>query len=700
VTDVARPSLEPLFTARSVAVVGASADPLKVGGSVLANLLSAPFRGRIVAVNPAHAEVQGVPAVPTLREVNGAVDVAVIAVPADDVADVLRDCVAIGIRAAVVLSAGFRETGAAGRAREGEITAWLARQPLRIVGPNCVGWIRPSLALNLSFAAGTPAAGPIGFFSQSGALCTAILDWSREHMLGFSLFASLGNQVDVTEADVIRALADDPETRVIAGYVEGVADGSAFFAALREAAHRKPCVLMKAGRSASGARAAASHTGALAGADRVFDAAVAQAGGVRAHSIEELFDLTRALAVQPLPRHRRLVIVTNGGGPGILAADAAQEFGLSTEPLPAATQARLRAVLPPTAALGNPVDLIGDADAGRYRDALHALDDEDAAKLVILSPQAATDATAIAHAVRDATARARVPIMASFLGGPHIRAGAATLEAGGIPCYPFPERAVRTLGAMAWLAERRGYERDAPPEIDSARAQTLVTRFAPGTRLGMLEAGPLLEAAGVPVLRAHLARTAEEAASLAMSLGFPVALKIVSAQISHKTDVGGVALGLASAEAVHAGAAAMLARVKAARPAAVVEGLLVQSMLAPGDAELVIGAIRDPQFGPVVMVGFGGIFVEVLDDTTIRLAPIGRLEARRMLDALKLAPVLHGVRGRRPVALDAIADALARLSVLVATVPRIVEIELNPLVATPEGVMGIDARGVLGPSDA
>jgi acetyltransferase len=695
VTAGARPSLDPLFTARSVAVVGASADPRKVGGSVLANLLAAPFPGRVVAVNPAHAEVQGVPSVPTLRDAGGAIDVAVVVVPADDVADVLADCVAAGVPAAVVISAGFRESGAAGRAREAEIKAWLAHQPLRVVGPNCVGWIRPSRSLNLSFAAGTPDAGPIGFFSQSGALCTAILDWSREHSLGFSLFASLGNQLDVTEADVIRALADDPETRVIAGYIEGVTDGTAFFHALRAAAARKPCVLMKAGRSASGARAAASHTGALAGADRVVDAAVAQAGAVRAYSIEELFDLTKALAVQPLPRHRRLVVVTNGGGPGILAADAAADLALQVDLLPAATQARLRAILPATASVANPVDLIGDADAGRYGDALRALGDDDAATLVILSPQAATDATAIAHAVRDATVAAPAPVMASFLGGPRVRPGAAVLEAGGIPCYPFPERALRTLEAMARIAERRACQHDAPPRIETERAAGLVSRLAPGARLGILEAGPLLGAAGVPVLTARLARTPEEAAALATSLGFPVALKIVSAQISHKTDVGGVALGLASAEAVHAGAAAMLARVQAARPDATLDGVLVQTMLAGGDAELVIGAIRDPQFGPVVMVGLGGIFVELLNDTAMRLAPIGRLEARRMLEALRLAPVLHGARGRRPVALDAIADAVARLSVLVAAVPGIVEIEVNPLVATPDGVMGIDARGVL-----
>jgi len=451
-----RRSLAALLAPRTVAIVGASADPAKVGGSVLANLRAAGFAGRVVPVNRSRTEVQGLPALPSLRDVARPIDVAVVAVPADDVLPALKDCVATGVEAAVVISAGFREAGAAGRARETELRAWLAGQPLRVVGPNTLGWIRPARRLNLSFAPGTPPAGPIGFFSQSGALCTAILDWSRERGLGFSLFASLGNQADVSETDVIAALADDPETAVIAGYLEGVEDGRRFFEALRAAAGHKPCVVMKAGRSASGARAVSSHTGALAGADRVFDAAVRQAGAVRAATIEELFDLARALADQPLPRNRRLVVVTNGGGPGILAADAASADGLSVEPLPAPVEARLRAVLPPAASVANPVDLVGDAGAGRYGDALRALAGVDAAHLVILAPQAATDAPAIARAIRGATREFPVPVVASFLGGPRVRSAAQALEEQGIPCYPFPERAVRTLATMATLAERRG----------------------------------------------------------------------------------------------------------------------------------------------------------------------------------------------------------------------------------------------------
>ena len=695
---IARASLATLFAPRAVAVVGASADPAKVGGSVLANLRAGGFAGRVVPVNCARTEVQGLAAVPSVRDIDGIIDIAVVAVPADDVLPVLKDCVAKGVGAAIVISAGFREAGATGRAREAQLRAWLATQPLRLVGPNTLGWIRPAQRLNLSFAPGSPPAGPIGFFSQSGALCTAILDWSRERGLGFSLFASLGNQADVTETDVIAALADDPETRVIVGYVEGVEDGRRFFEVLRTAARRKPCVLMKAGRSASGARAVSSHTGALAGADRVFGAAVRQAGAVRAGSIEELFDLARALADQPLPRSRRLVIVTNGGGPGILAADAAADSGLTVTPPSDAAAARLRVVLPATASIGNPIDLVGDAGPARYGDALRALGDSDAAHLVILAPQAVTDAAGIARAIRGATREWTSPVLASFIGGPRVRPGAEALEEQGIPCYPFPERAVRTLATMALLAERRAPRAEAPAvviDLAAAAAHLASLRRIGRARLGFLDAAPMLVAAGIPLVPARLARSPEDVRTITEELGVPVALKIVSSQIVHKTDVGGVVLGVDSPEAARAAAATLLERVTRARPDAVVDGILVQPMACPGGVELVLGGVRDPQFGAVVMVGFGGIYVEILNDVATRVAPVDRDEARRMLDDLALAPALTGARGRAPVDLDAVVDAIVRFAALLAASPDITELEINPLVATPDGVTGVDVRGAL-----
>ncbi|MBI3079319.1 MAG: CoA-binding protein, partial [Deltaproteobacteria bacterium] len=384
--DRARPDapLSAFFDPKSVAVVGASRDPSKIGGSVLANLRAGGFAGRIIPVNSRGDVVQELAAVPSLLDVEGPVELAVIAVPAPVVLPVLKECVAKGVRGAVVITAGFRESGPEGECREAELRAWLRDQPIRLLGPNCLGWIRPSRRLNLTFAPGMPRVGPLGFFSHSGALCTAILDWSRDHGIGFSLFASLGNQADLNETDLLQALAKDPETRVILGYVEGVADGRKFFEALRAAAATKPCVLMKAGRSSEGARAVSSHTGALAGSDRAFDAAVTQAGALRAESVEELFDLARALAAQPLPVGRKVAIITNGGGLGILATDAARGAGLEVSPLEEHVRDRLARVLPPNASLGNPVDLVGDATAARYGAALAALEGAASSSLVVL----------------------------------------------------------------------------------------------------------------------------------------------------------------------------------------------------------------------------------------------------------------------------------------------------------------------------
>ena len=689
-----RPPLTPFFETRSVAVVGASADPSKVGGSVLANLRAGGFPGRIVPVNARRRVVQGLPAIPSLREADTEVDLAVIAVPAATVLGVLEDCAARGVRGAVVITAGFREAGEEGRRREAALRSWVAAHPLRLVGPNCLGWMRPSRRLNLTFAAGSALPGPLGFFSHSGAICTAILDWSRDIGLGFSLFASLGNQADVTETDLLAALADDPETRVILGYLEGVADGTRFFAALCEAAARKPCVLLKTGRTVEGARAVGSHTGALAGSDRAFDAAVRQAGAVRVGTLEELFDVARALAAGRRPPGRRVVLTTNGGGLGILATDAARDEGLEVAPLDDAARERLAIALPPHAALANPVDLVGDAPPARYDAALRALEGEAVSHVVMLAPQAATDAAGVARAVLGATRGWRTPVLAVFAGGARVRPGVAVLEEGGVPCYPFPERAVRALGRMVTLAERRPRPAPAPLPVDRARADRALTTLAGGRRFGFLEAAPLLEAYGLRLLEARLAKSPEEAAQAAIAAGGPVAVKLVSPDISHKTDVGGVALGVAVGEAREV-AAAMLARVRATHPRARLEGVLVQRMAEPGGHELLLGMVRDPQFGPIVVVAFGGIYVEVLDDTSTRLAPVDREEALAMLGELRLAPALRGARGRPPVDLEAVADAVRRFSQLAAETPALEDLEINPLLVGPAGAFALDVRGRL-----
>jgi acetyltransferase len=684
---------------KSVAVVGASSDPAKVGGSVLANLRAGGFPGAVLAINSRQRIVQGLPALSSVLAIDGQVDLAVIAVAAPSVLPALKDCAAKGVQGAVVITAGFREAGPEGERREAELRAWLRDQPLRVLGPNCLGWIRPSRGLNLTFAPGMPRTGSLGFFSHSGALGTAILDWSREHDVGFSLFASLGNQADLNETDLLEALAEDAQTRVIIGYLEGVADGRRFFAALRAAAARKPCLLMKAGRSAEGARAVASHTGALAGSDRAFDAAVVQAGAIRARSLEELFDLAQALEDQPLPGGRKVVIVTNGGGLGILATDAAREAGIEVPPLDDASRERLHGLLPAHAALGNPVDLVGDATPARYGAALRELGATDATLLIMLAPQAATDAAGVARAILGAMRGRRSTVLAVLAGGARVRAGLQILEEGGIPCYAFPERAVRTLAGMATLAERRAARAPVscfPVDRDRAVACVEALRAAGVERFGLLEGAPLLEAYGLRAIPCALARSHEEAEEVAARLGLPVALKIVSPEISHKTEVGGVRLGLKSLAEVGVAAKEMLSVVHAARPQARIEGVLVQPMAAAAAQEMLLGMVRDPQFGPLVMIGFGGIYVEIFRDTATRLAPLGPAQALAMVEELRMAPALKGARGMPVADLGKLAETICRFAQLACDVQELQQLEVNPLLAGPRGTLAVDLRGRVG----
>jgi acetyltransferase len=545
-----------------------------------------------------------------------------------------------------------------------------------------------------------PLPGGIAFVSHSGALAVAILDWARDRRVGFSLFASLGNQADLNESDLLEAATEDPETRVITAYLEGVADGRRFLGALGAATRVKPVVLLKAGRSAEGARAVSSHTGALAGSDEAFGAAVKQTGAVRARTVEELFDLARALASQPLPAGRRLVVVTNGGGLGIVATDAAHDAGLEVGPLAEATRARLARALPGAALPGNPVDLVGDADAARYGNALHALgEDAGDAMLVLLTAQAVTDAAGVARAVAAATRGWRIPVAAAFVGGARVAPGIVALEEAGLPCYPFPERAVAALAGMAAVVARRrrhvGGARcpsGSPSEAARAVLDGLTARGA--GRLGMSELAPLLEAWGIGVVKVRAAATPADVARAAAQLGFPVALKIASADVSHKTEAGGVALALSSAEETARTAEAMLGRVRAARPDARIDGFIVQRMARPG-RELLVGMVRDPQFGPVIIVGAGGIYVEALRDTSARLVPLGPADAGEMLDELRIAPILRGVRGQPPVDRAALVDTICRFAALAGEAGALEEIEINPLMVDEQGAVAVDARARL-----
>ncbi len=690
--------LAPFFDPRSVAVIGASRNPEKVGGSVLANLLSAGFDGRIVPVNSRAEIVQGLRSVPSIGAAEEPIDLAVIAVPAAQVVSALKECVASHVTGAIVISAGFRETDEEGQAREADLRSWLRGQPIRVLGPNCLGWIRPARRLNVTFAPGMPRAGRIAFISHSGALAVAILDWSRSRRMGFSLFASLGNQADLNETDLVRAAASDPETGVIAAYLEGVVDGRAFVEALCEAAAVKPVVVLKSGRSAEGARAVSSHTGALAGSDRAFQAAIRQAGALRVRSIEELFDVARALETQPLPRGRRLLVMTNGGGLGIVATDAARDVGLTVPALTEEKREALRAVLPPTAGLRNPIDLVGDADAARFSDAFHAIGPSGVADaaLVLVTAQAATDSAQVARAIAGATRDWSIPVAAAFVGGTRVAPGVLALEEAGIPCYPFPERAVSALAGMVTVAEGRRVRRVAasgPAPAGASEAREAFRR-APSRQLGLLELTPLLQSYGLRVATGRLARDRAEAVAAAEAMGFPVALKVVSPDIVHKTDVGGISLGLGSAVSVASAMTAMLTHIQKLRPDARVTGVMVQPMVPKGQ-ELLLGVVSDAQFGPMVVVGFGGVYVEVLGDIAARLAPVTSDEARAMLDELKMAPLLRGVRGATPVDVGALAQTISQFSMMAADVPELAEVEINPLVADANGVVAVDARATL-----
>lgn len=689
-----------LFRPSSVAVVGASAKPGKVARAVFENLVAGGFPGAIYGVNPRGGRFLGREFLPSVDAIPGPVDLGIFVVPPDAVLEELPRLAARGMRAAVVLSAGFKESGPEGAERERKLRDAAARLKVRILGPNCLGIIDPGGRLNASFAAGTPPPGSIAFFSQSGALCAAILDWALGQGIGFSKFISLGNEADIAETEVLEFLAEDPGTRVILGYLESVGDGRRFLECARRATARKPVVLMKAGSTVAGARAASSHTGSLAGSDRAYGAAFRQAGILRAASLEELFDLAVAFALQPLPAGERLLVVTNAGGPGILAADAAEALGVPLAEVSRETREQLARRLPASASLANPIDVIGDAKADRYREAFGAARGEAGADavLVLLTPQAMTEPEETARAAVEAFAGSGKTALASFLGEASVRKAREILAAGGIPHYFSPERAVRAFRGMT-LYRRRLSEPDPEPwrapGVDPTRARRSVAgALAQGRKtLGEEEGREILEAYGFRFPARALARTSAEAVSAFRRLGGPVAMKVVSRDLTHKTDVGGVRLSLGTEDDVREAFLGITASVRRRAPGAWIEGVSVQEMVT-GGRELILGMSRDPQFGPLLLFGLGGIHVELLGDVAVRIAPVDRRQARDMIREIRAYPLLAGFRGSEPVDEGALEEALLRLSGLALDVPQILELDINPLIALPRGrePVAIDCR--------
>jgi len=698
---VSHRDLSGIFAPRSVAVIGASRDPGKVGHAIFRNILE-DFQGIVYPVNPKAQAIRGVRTYPSVLDIPDPLDLAVVIVPARDVPAVLDECGRKGLRGVVVVSAGFREAGPEGRRREEEVKAAVRTHGFALVGPNCLGVLNtdPQVRLNATFARAMPAAGNIAFLSQSGALTTAVLDYARARGIGFSKLVSLGNKADVNELDLLAALRDDAQTDVILLYLEELTDGNRFITLCREItgeiAKPKPILAVKSGRTPAGARAVSSHTGSLAGSDEVYDAIFLQSGVLRVESVEELFHHAVAFANQPLPSGRRVAIVTNAGGPGIMAADACVRQGLDLAAFSEGTKQALRLALPEAAAVDNPVDVVGDAQHDRYQAALRAVlrDPGSDGAVVLLTPQAVTDVEQIARVVAGEARGARKPVLASFMGLVDVSGGVRILEEARVPHYGFPEDAVRAFAAMTHYAEWVGRPRTEVRTFPVDRAQVgAVLQEAPrGMFARETLAFRLLEAYGFPLAPWAEASSAEEAVIRASAIGFPLALKVLSPQIVHKIDVGGIRLNLGAPSEVRAAYEEMMVEIPRRHPGAAIEGVIIQKMM-PG-VETILGINRDPQFGPILMVGLGGIYVEVLKDVTFRLAPIRELGARRMVESLKAGQILRGLRGRPPADIEALVECIERLSQLAVDVPQIAELDINPLMVLPagQGAAVVDAR--------
>jgi len=694
--------LESFFQPSSVAVIGASRDPDKLGYAVLANLRDGGFPGTLYPVNPKADEILGLKAYPTVLDIPEAVELSIIVIPYPLVPDALRECGEKGVPAAVVISAGFREAGREGLERERELMDIAERYDIRLVGPNCLGVIDTDTPLNASFAAGMPPGGPIAFMSQSGALGTAVLDLAMAGRIGFSRFVSLGNKADVDEIDLLEAWEDDSHSRVILAYIEGLNDGQRFMEVARRVTHKKPVVAVKSGVTKSGSRAVSSHTGSLAGSEAAYRAAFNQSNIVRAESIESLFDYARAFAYQPLPEGNRVAVVTNAGGPGILATDALERAGLRLAHFRPETTEALAAELPGAASAANPVDVLGDALADRYEHALRLVlsDSEVDAVVVIVTPQAMTQIEKTARAVGHISQEFDKPVLGCFMGEARIAKGVSVLREYDVPNYGFPERAAGALRAMFGYRQ----ERDRPThelvrfEVDRAAVREVLDQARSEDRvsIGETEARTILQAYRFPVPPSQLAEDAEQAVDAANEMGYPVVLKVASPDILHKTDVDGVKLNLNSPADVRDAFDLIVYRASRYVPDARIWGCLVQKMV-PSGREVLIGMSKDPQFGPLVAFGLGGIYVEALKDVVFRVAPFSPQEAGEMIEEIRAYPLLDGVRGEPPADHEAMVDALCRVGQLVTDFPEIVELDINPLMVFEEGqgAVAVDMRLVL-----
>jgi acetyltransferase len=694
--------VEPIFFPRSIAVVGASRHKGKVGYAILRNLLVNEFQGTLFPVNPNADAVQGIKAYPSIADVPDPVDLAIITVPADAALEAVEACGKMGVRGLVVITAGFREIGGVGEAREKRLKELVKRYGMVLVGPNCMGVINthPDVQMDATFAPTPPLRGHISFLSQSGALGVAILDHARNLKLGFAKFASLGNKADVSGNDLLVSWEDDPETKVILMYLENFGNPRNFVRIARRVTKKKPIIAVKAGRTEAGGRATVSHTGSLGGSDIAAEAAFTQTGVLRANSIEELFDYAMAFARQPLPRGRRVAIVTDAGGPAIMCTDFLIENGMEIATLSEATIASMRAWAPPEASLRNPVDLIASAGAAEYRKAVQAVlrDDNVDAVIVIYVPPIVTEEVNVARAIVEAAKGSTKPVLCNFLGRSEEAPGFVELVTNSIPSYLFPESAARTLAAMRRHQEYLERDEGTFPafEVDRAAAARILAaaRAAGRSRLLETEAMDLLRTYGFQVAATRAARDADAAVAAAIGIGFPVVVKAVGPALVHKTEFGAVALDLRDEKDVRTACAGIGKKLEKARVPW--DGFVVQEFV-KGGKETILGMARDKVFGPLLAFGLGGIYVEYLKDIAFGLAPLTDMDARRMVRSIRTYPMLEGVRGEAPSDVPALEEALVRLSVMVTDLEEIQEVDLNPVAALEKGkgYRVLDARIVL-----
>jgi acetyltransferase len=686
--------LDAIFKPKSVAVVGASTKLGTVGNDLLLNLVRDKFAGKIYPVNPKADEIHGVKVYKTLGDIPDEVDLAVLIVPAKVVPGLVQESKAKGVKGLVIISAGFKESGHEGAEREKELTKLVREAEIPLIGPNCLGVINPQINLNASFAAKIALKGNLGFISQSGALCTSVLDYAEARQIGFSKFVSFGNKADVKETDLLEYLANDPETHVIALYLEDIGNAKQFIEVASKTFWEKgkPILCLKSGRSAEGAKAVSSHTGSLAGSDAVYEAVLKQAGVQRVTTISELFDLAALYTTQPLPKGNRLAIITNAGGPGIMATDAAIAAGLKLAKLDDATKEKLKPpVLPEAAALNNPVDVIGDAHSDRYQAAVEVVMNDPNVDMgvVLLTPQSMTDSDNCGKILPDVIKKIGKPVVAAFMGVKQVEEGVNHLVQNGVPNYAFPEDAVKSLATATRLVETKSIVKREYVEyndIDVAKANKIIADYLGNQTekyLTQADCRPLFECYKLPLLKSGIAKSADEAATIVSGIGKKVVMKVMSAEVVHKFDAGGVLLNIEGADGAKTGYDKIYANIARNVPGAKIDGILIEEMAEKG-VEVIVGCNRDG-LGPLMMFGLGGTLVELLKDVSFRLAPMWKITAEQMVREIKAFKVLDGYRGTPKCDINAVVDTILRMATLAVNHPEVAEFDINPLIVHAEG---------------